>query len=425
VSAAPTEDRPGRADAGAIATAWRTGLDLTALTRAGLGDVAGAEGGVDVVAVGKAAVEMARAASEVLGPRVRRRFIATNAPLPDGAGDEVRVGEHPRPGPGSLAAGRALLSFLDASRDARLTLFLVSGGASSICAAPAAPVTVEDLRVVWDRALARGWDITRLNRARAATSMLGGGAVLRRVRTPRSVSLVMVDNVLDGAPWVASGLTFEFRPTIEEGRAIVDGLEPLDAGVRRRLEEGLDARADLMGSSVATACENRVLVEPLAALAAAVAEARRRGYSVVSMGAVSGEISDVVEEWRSRLSSAGPATCVAGVGEVTIDVDGGGRGGRCQEFALRLGAVLDGLGLPGTCVAIATDGRDFEPGVAGAWADEATPRHLAEHGVDLAQAVGRHDAYAALASLGQLLGAERTGWNLCDLYVVVLDPSRG
>jgi glycerate-2-kinase len=36
--------------------------------------------------------------------------------------------------------------------------------------------------------------------------------------------------------------------------------------------------------------------------------------------------------------------------------------------------------------------------------------------------VGRaHDTYPALRALGQLIEGGHTGWNLCDLYVALVD----
>ncbi len=202
------EDEP-LSEAMFLATSCRESLSLIDLTRAQLGDLDGTSTPVDVVALGKAAPEMADAVSSVLGT-VRRRFVVSEISVAEGPDDVSLAGEHPVPGAGSEIAGRRLLEFLAAPSDAEVTLFCVSGGASSLCVAPAPPLGLDDLAVIWDRAIEKGWDITRLNRVRAATSLISGGAVLRQVRTARSRSLVMVDNVGGGAAWVASGLTYDF-----------------------------------------------------------------------------------------------------------------------------------------------------------------------------------------------------------------------
>ncbi len=95
-------------------------------------------------------------------------------------------------------------------------MFLLSGGASSLCVVPAPPLTVEDLGEVWRGALRAGVDITSLNQIRASTSLIGGGALLRHVRAQRSTSLILVDNVVSGAQWVASAMTYDYEPTSRE-----------------------------------------------------------------------------------------------------------------------------------------------------------------------------------------------------------------
>ncbi len=417
------EDEP-LSEAMFLATSWRASLSLIDLTRAQLGDLDGTTTPVDVVALGKAAPEMADAVSSVLGT-VRRRFVVSEISVAEGPGDVSLAGEHPVPGAGSEIAGRRLREFLTAPSDAEVTLFCVSGGASSLCVAPAPPLGLEDLAVIWDRAIEKGWDITRLNRVRAATSLISGGAVLRQVRTARSLSLVMVDNVGGGAAWVASGLTYEFDPDATERGEIVTELGPWPGAVERRLVAGLSRRAELMAEPVATDHENRIVVEPVAALDNLLETAQRRGLATRSLGTIKDDVEDVVSDFARALAEAPPGEfCLAGIGEVTVRVDGGGSGGRCQEFALRMGEVLAGLGRPGAFVALSTDGRDFVEGVGGAWSDESTPQRLSELGVDVRATLEHHDANGALAEVGQLVQGGRTGWNLCDLYVVVLGPTR-
>jgi len=201
-------------DARVICTDWLREMNLARLVDAQLVAAQVVDADVDLVAVGKASREMMAAASESLGSGVLRRLTicdAASAALGD-LGDDVVVGEHPVPGEGSLAAGRALAAFLDEGSRASATIFLLSGGASSLCVMPVLPVDLDDLGAVFDASLASGADITTLNKVRAAVSMLGGGAVLRLVRTDRSLGLIMVDNVVSGAEWVASGLTYNFEP---------------------------------------------------------------------------------------------------------------------------------------------------------------------------------------------------------------------
>ena len=413
-------------DAHAITEQWRRELDLARVLEEHLSAYKESRLRIDLVALGKASVEMAKYAERVLGSTIHRHLIISDhegaAITPDDPA--VLSGEHPVPGPASLRAGKALVAFLDAESHGDFTLFLISGGASSLCAWPSPPLTLSDLRGLWDAALATGADITTLNRLRAATSSIAGGAVLGHVRSARSLSLIMVDNVVSGAEWVASGLTYDYRPTREQVESLLTDLAVSDAPLGDSLRAAYEFRSDLMTRPHATQHVNTVVASPELVHDHAVAEARRRGYRVHDMGShVQGDVAEVSSQWGAALRAlahdVGPQ-CVLGVGEVTVRVIGEGLGGRCQEFAWYMVRELATLDRDVAFAARASDGRDFLAGVAGAWVERATSRRVEDLGIDWDEIAANHDSHRGLSALGQLFEGTHTGWNLCDLYVAVM-----
>jgi hydroxypyruvate reductase len=420
-------------DAKAISQQWLAELDLRRLITERLTNarMLDADFGVDVVAIGKAAREMSDVTDLALGTRVLRALVICDresAEREPRAGPVV-VGDHPVPGVGSLNAGRSLRAFLDIASGARCTLFLISGGASSLCALPEPPLDLVDLALVWDAALASGVDITTLNKVRAATSQIAGGRILRCVRTEESRSLIMVDNVLSGAEWVASGLTYDFSPDAGEAAKLVAKLNLGDVGLRDRLLRAASRRSVAMAAPIATVHENAVVAEPAMLMEHARGEARRRGYRVVEMGSdVHGDVRAVCDRWMEVIRSASDRReplCVLGVGEVTVQVRGSGSGGRCQEFAWSMADPLANLGRMSAFVARASDGRDFLAGVSGAWVDESTKERAERVGIDWEQILRDHDSHRALEAVGQLLVGGHTGWNLCDVYVALVEGNSG
>lgn len=410
-------------DALAISEQWLEEMDLVRLTRARLETAGLLNTDVDVVAIGKASREMYDAVEAALGSRVRRRYVVADEVSGAHVAANVLIGEHPVPGEGSLRAGEALISFLEESTTAHCTLFLLSGGASSLCVLPVAPVSLEDLRGVWDSALATGVDITTLNKIRASTSALAGGGVLRHVGTPESCSLILVDNVISGAEWVASGLTYDYEPAPEEVALLFDHVALIGTALGERLLKGYERRARLIAVPPTSHHENVVLAEPSMMFDHTLVEARRRGYRVVNMGSrVHGDVASVVAHWKNVLrresNERGP-TAFVGVGEVTVKVEGNGTGGRCQEFAWLMAQVLGDMERDSAFVARASDGRDYVSGVGGAWVDSSTMDRLLVEGVIWAEVARANDTYPALKSLGQLIDGGHTGWNLCDVYVAL------
>jgi glycerate 2-kinase len=412
---------PGRddllADALAVAHDSLESLDLRGLIEDRLADTIAPDardGPVDVVAIGKAAAEMAAATVRALGPRAARVLVVSE----EGSSADL-VGDHPRPKARSAAAGRAILGFLDASNGGALTIFLVSGGASSLAVAPVAPVSVRDLGALFDAATSRGATIGTLNRLRAAVSWLGGGAVLSRVRTHRSIALIAVD-VLEGAAWVASALTYDYRPGPDEVRALLAevGLGATDLG--ERVLAAAVTRVASLGDHAAH--DNAVVVEPAHWLAAARVALRRRGYRVIDLGAaLEGDVESAAHRFLDVLARAddGPVALL-GVGELTVALAGAtGRGGRCQEWAARVGLGLASAGRAAVALGVASDGRDRVEGVAGAWCTDQSIARARTRGLDPAGLIERHDTFTFHEALDELVPGAHTGWNLCDLYVVL------
>ncbi|MGD0852085.1 MAG: DUF4147 domain-containing protein [Acidimicrobiales bacterium] len=413
-------------DALAISEAWSFGLDLRALIDTQLRESDVIDRDVDVIAIGKAAREMATATHDVLGNHVLRRLVIVDEGPAFSLDSDVEfvIGEHPLPGLGSLLAGERLVEFLAGTSNAECTVFLISGGASSLCALPEPPMDLEGLHELFAAVLESGADITTLNQLRAASSSIAGGAILRHVRTPRSMSLIMVDNVVSGDRWVASGLTFEFVPTRAEIERLLRVVDRSDTPLASRILEARERRGDLMDKAVTTDHVNRVIAEPARVLVAVGAEASRRGYRVVELGAsLHGDVQEIVDLMRANLMTEslvqGPF-CVVGVGEATVRLRGSGLGGRCQEFAWRMAGAFGTNERDVVAVARATDGRDFVRGIAGGWTDGETLRRARERGIDFSSVVRDHDSYSALFELGQLIPGGRTGWNLCDVYLTLV-----
>jgi glycerate-2-kinase len=380
-------------------------------------------GSVDLVGIGKASREMIAALDDYYAERVNRRFVVCDvaSALRPPHDRDVRVGEHPVPGAGSRVAASELITFLQSANDADLTIFAVSGGASSLCNLVQEPLMPEDLSELWRSALRAGLDITTLNQMRAATSQIAGGLVLRHVRSPRSAALIMVDNVISGAPWVGSALTYDTRFSDDDVSHLIEQFQLHDQDLIARVREAARRRDETARDELVTQQHNRVVAEPRVMLDLAINDARARGYEVLSLGAhISGEASEVAREivsYASQRTSSRPL-CVIGAGEVTVSLTGQGSGGRCQELVWASARALSELPGRAALVARASDGQDHLVGVAGAWADHSTFDRIRGAGLDWSDVLARHDSNPALAAINQLIPGEHSGWNLCDLYVM-------
>ena len=118
---------------------------------------------------------------------------------------------HPRPDARSLAAGEALLEFAAATPAGSRVLLLVSGGASALLEVPAPGVGLAELSALFDRALAGRFDIERLNRERAALSLVKGGRLPGLFAGAQVEALMISDVPRDDPAVLASGLAGRAR----------------------------------------------------------------------------------------------------------------------------------------------------------------------------------------------------------------------
>jgi hydroxypyruvate reductase len=161
------------------------------------------------------------------------------------------------------------------------------------------------------------------------------------------------------------------------------------------------------------------------ALAAARAEAARRGYDVAVRGAaLRGEARDAGAAVAYALAAAsrarpGRPVCLLWGGETTVTLRGAGRGGRNQELALAAALHLEALRRPGVVLSAGTDGIDGPTDAAGACVDATTAGRMRALGADPVRALAENDSYPALDAAGALLRTGPTHTNVMDVQVAL------
>ena len=120
------------------------------------------QGRIVLIAVGKAAWQMARAAADVLGERIDAGLVITKYDHVMGEIPRVRCMEagHPVPDENSYAATREALRLTENLTAEDTVLFLLSGGGSALFEQPLIPA--DELTELTHRLLASGADIVEM-----------------------------------------------------------------------------------------------------------------------------------------------------------------------------------------------------------------------------------------------------------------------
>jgi glycerate-2-kinase len=374
-----------------------------------------------VVAIGKAATSMARAAAEVLGGRITAGYLLTkdghiDDPL---GGFEAFEAAHPVPDERGIAATRAILDAVDGLEGGDTVLALISGGGSALFESPASGLSLEDMQRTTDLLLRAGAPIQHLNAVRSELSEVKGGGFRRHIGAARTVSLILSDVLGNDPTVIASGPTVPRDADAAGALAVLDryGLrDRVPGAVRDHLER--EARSPGERGAVDAGHDLYRIVGDNAMFVGAVrASLEQDGLSVKEgWRAREGEAREQAVPWLDALAAA-DADAIIGGGEMTVTVTGDGTGGRNTELALAAAIELARRGMDATVASLASDGQDGAVDAAGAVVGRDTAARLRDAGIDPADALANNDSGTALGAIGALLAPGPTGTNVNDVYI--------
>ena len=372
-------------------------------------------GRIVLVAVGKAAWQMARAAADVLGERIDCGIVITKYDHVMGEIPHVRCVEagHPVPDEHSFAATREALALTENLTADDTVLFLLSGGGSALFEQPLIPAA--ELTDLTEQLLASGADIVSMNTLRKRMSAVKGGRFAEHCAPARVFSIVLSDILGDPLDMIASGPAHPDSSTAADAHAVVEKY-------RLRLSPEANALLDKPLPAALPNVETQITGSVRELCAAAAEAAKRRGYTPVlltdQLNSEAREAGRFLAAIARTHAGDGSYAYIAG-GETVVQLKGKGRGGRNQELAL---AAAEGIaGLSNAAVfSVGSDGTDGPTDAAGGYVDGGTLAALTREGKSAAAALAENDAYPALNAVGGLIMTGPTGTNVNDVAVLLI-----
>ncbi len=392
-----------------------------------------------VFAFGKAAAPMAAAAVSSL-LRSLHAIVGGVVVTPDDSPSPYPTlvamrGDHPVPGRHSFAAAAKIAEVSAGRRGNDVAIVLMSGGASSMIAAPLKGMDEGDLITLFELLLGSGLDIAAVNAVRKRFSRWGAGRLALALAPAATYCLAMSDVANDDLAVIGSGPCVADPTTAQDVVGILE-----TASLLGRVPESLrdyltavtrSATPDTPKSSHPAFAHvtARVIGSNRMAIEGAAALAREKGYTadileprLAGDAARAGDaIAHHVLETRDR-----EKRCFIWGGETTVTLapsgEHAGGGGRCQELALAAAHVLHDAGAAASGIAIlaaGTDGRDGATEAAGAIVDSSTWTAIASSGRDPEQALTSHESNSALRAAGALIPRRDTGTNVNDVVIAL------
>ena len=374
-------------------------------------------GRVVLVAAGKAAWQMAKAASTVLGDRISEGIVITKYGHVTGPIAQITCREagHPIPDENSFLATREALDLTADLQEGDTVLFLLSGGGSALFEKPL--ISGEELQDITAQLLACGAEITQINTIRKRLSAVKGGRFGAHCAPAKVFTIVLSDIIGDPLDMIASGPAYPDSSACEQAVAIA---EQYGLTMSHQAWECLKKETPKSLSNVTTQVTGSVRELCLAAAQAA----KDMGYEPTILTDQLSCQAKEAGQWltdvaRSHYGCGKKLAFIAG-GETVVKLTGTGKGGRNQELALAAAMGIEGL--EKVCVfSIGSDGTDGPTDAAGGYVDGKTAGILRAQGVEIHEVLAQNDAYHALKKTGGLIVTGPTGTNVNDVAVVLLD----
>jgi len=368
-----------------------------------------------LVAAGKAAWQMAKAAVDTLG-QVDGGVVITKYGHVIGEIPGVVCYEagHPVPDENSFAATKKALELVENRSAGDTVIFLLSGGGSALFELPL--ISGEELQDITRQLLASGADIVEMNTIRKRLSAVKGGRFALACAPAKVLSIVLSDILGDPLDMIASGPAYPDSSTCKQAKNIAAKYElKFSPDAEKLLNEETpkelhNVETHINGSvrelcAAAAAAAQKLGYDPIILTDQLCCEAREAGSFLASI-------------LKSHFQSDRSLAFIAG-GETVVHLTGHGLGGRNQELAL---AAAPGIAdIPGAAVfSVGSDGTDGPTDAAGGYVDGETCAALAERGISVFDMLRDNDAYHALQAVSGLIVTGPTGTNVNDVAVALL-----
>ncbi len=380
---------------------------------------------VTVIAVGKAAWTMAKAASELLQGRIKKGVVLTKYRHSQGEieGFQIIEGSHPVLDENCIKGTEVILEAVEGLTKEDTVLFLLSGGGSALFEKPSGCLTLSDLKEINQQLLACGADIVEINTIRKHLSAVKGGR-FAKLCAPAFVYTIALSDILgDRVDAIASGPTVADASTVQQAWDIVQKYDlKISPKMKKQLQEEtpkhVENGAVVVTGSVSQLCNAAATVAqelgytPFVLTTMLDCEAREAGRFM-------GAIARSRQKGEGMLS--GKCALICG-GETVVHLTGTGKGGRNQELALAAAPYLEGMDHV-LLAAVGSDGTDGPTDAAGGMVDGNTMQKLKEKNISCEQVLADNNAYDALRQVDGLIMTGPTGTNVNDLYFLLMEEN--
>ena len=373
-------------------------------------------GRIYLVAVGKAAWEMAKAAKECLKQEIYDGIVVTKYGHVKTEIEGITCLEagHPVPDENSLLATEKVLEMTRGLKAEDTVIFLLSGGGSALFESPY--VEAEELQNITEQLLHSGADIVEMNTIRKRLSRVKGGRFAKWCEPAQIKAIILSDILGDPLDMIASGPATADHSTCQEALRIAKKYDlQLSEAARKCLQEETPKKL--------TNVETQIIGSVRELCKAAQKKCTELGYEPHFL---TDQLNCEAKEAGRFLAAIAKShldkkkiAFIAG-GETVVHVSGTGLGGRNQEFVFAAAREIAGKSRI-AMISVGSDGTDGPTYAAGGYVDGDSYGQLQTIGIDYDYVLNNNDAYHGLSAINGLIFTGPTGTNVNDVAIVLID----
>ncbi len=387
------------------------------------------------VCIGKASVDMAK--------KIKKIFKVSNFKIEKGIlivnkenfskvkGFKCFSSGHPIPNRNGLDASIFLENYLGKLEKNDLVLIFISGGGSALAPYPVDGISLEEKIIINKILLESGANIKEINIVRKHLSKLKGGNLVKICNPAYVHSFILSDVIGDDLSSIASGMTTYDNSTFRDVKKILNKYKiwtKIPKNIKNHINNG-EKKKELetpeKNNQIFRKTNNTLIGSNNLCLNNMKNLCKKYNInSKIWFKNIDGDVKKISKKFSNNIKKIKyktPVLLISG-GETTVKVNGKGKGGRNQEFALYFAIEMKKINPSKSFIILSagTDGRDGPTNAAGGILNQGSLEKIKKKKVNLEKELLNNNSYQVLKKINSLVIIDGTNTNVADVQLIYL-----
>ena len=387
------------------------------------------------VCIGKASVDMAK--------KIKKIFKVSNFKIEKGIlivnkenfskvkGFKCFSSGHPIPNRNGLEASIFLENYLGKLEKNDLVLIFISGGGSALAPYPVDGISLEEKIIINKILLESGANIKEINIVRKHLSKLKGGNLVKICNPAYVHSFILSDVIGDDLSSIASGMTTYDNSTFKDVKKILNKYKiwtKIPKNIKNHINNG-EKKKELetpeKNNKIFRKTNNTLIGSNNLCLNNMKNLCKKYNInSKIWFKNIDGDVKKISKKFSNNIKKIKyktPVLLISG-GETTVKVNGKGKGGRNQEFALYFAIEMKKINPSKSFIILSagTDGRDGPTNAAGGILNQGSLEKIKNKKVNLEKELLNNNSYQVLKKINSLVIIDGTNTNVADVQLIYL-----